>query len=163
MNLHAHKRTLASALLSLMKPIKKSMPKRILPTLKKKRPFFLGNLVTKISTHDYKEYTKREVRQGLNTAGQHDIGAKVGAYLFQGKLHAIIVHIGGNFHDGNEEDDLHVLGGLEDIQHRAMLFVGVVLLVLCGLLLDQLVGLLDELQGLLNLLGWAVVVCGDRF
>lgn len=81
MNRQAHNRTLASALLSLIKPIKKSMPRSILPTLKKKSPFFLGNLVTKISTHDYKEYTKGKVGQGLNTPSQHDIGAKIGSDL----------------------------------------------------------------------------------
>jgi hypothetical protein len=44
-----------------------------------------------------------------------------------------------------------------------MLLVCVVFFVLCGLFLDHLVGLLDELEGLLDLLWAAFVVGGHGF
>jgi len=45
-NLQRQSKTLAKILLSLIKLSKKKNPRMILPTLKKKSPFFLGNLVT---------------------------------------------------------------------------------------------------------------------
>ncbi len=46
---HKQSKILAKTLLELIKPNKKNDPRITLPTLKKNNPFFLGNLVTKIS------------------------------------------------------------------------------------------------------------------
>ena len=88
----------------------------MLPTLKKKSPFFLGNFVTKRSTLT-KKHTEREICDGFNTTGQQYVGSEVGADLFQRELHSVVVHVRGDFDDGDKADDFHVLGRLENVKH----------------------------------------------
>lgn len=138
--LHKHSKMLANTLFSLTKLNRKKNPKMMLPTLKKKSPFFLGNLVTKRSEIS-KKSTEREVGEGFDASSQQYVDSKIGSYLLQWKLHTVVVHVGSDFYNSNKSDYFHVFCRLKYVKHWLVLFVCIVNPIMLYLLLNEVVGL----------------------